>query len=88
MEFHVPQDRIRIFIPGFDSNPGSDDTDVSVSPPIKAQSHPSKISRCSQLEVILDMFDCSYERICEDSHTKNILVPAPSKGCQSNPKGW
>ena len=21
MEFHVPQDRIRIFIPGFDSNP-------------------------------------------------------------------
>ena len=27
MEFHVPQDRIRIFIPGFDSNPG--DTDAN-----------------------------------------------------------
>jgi len=29
LEFHVPQDRIRIFIPGFDSNPPGEDSNLT-----------------------------------------------------------
>ena len=31
MEFHVPQDRIRIFIPGFDSSPSAQSLQSGIS---------------------------------------------------------
>ena len=71
MEFHVPQDRIRIFIPGFDSNPNGCFNHQLVNEPLN----------CTWFVTIPDDLDRFEEPVEEPSSFMREPEEASTKAC-------